>query len=152
LSEQAEVFFYHLEQRTLEEVLPTLLQRSIAKGWRAAVQAPSEERIEALDTLLWTFTDESFLAHGTVRDGSASAQPIYLTTGNDNPNGAQVRFLIDGAELDDPSTYARIVFLFDGRDEEAVARARAEWQEARTQGHAVSYWQQDTEGRWQQKA
>jgi DNA polymerase-3 subunit chi len=152
LSEQPEVFFYHLEQRTLEEVLPTLLQRSIEKGWRAAVQAPSEERIEALDTLLWTFTDESFLAHGTVRDGSGSAQPIYLTTGNDNPNGAQVRFLIDGAELGDASTYVRIVFLFDGRDEEAVARARAEWQEARTQGHVVSYWQQDAEGRWQQKA
>ena len=116
------------------------------------MQAPSEERIEALDTLLWTFTDESFLAHGTARDGPASAQPIYLTTGNDNPNGAQVRFLIDGAELDDVSAYARIVFIFDGRDTEAVAAARAEWQEARSRGHAVSYWQQDAEGRWQQKA
>lgn len=152
MSEQPEVFFYHLERRTLEEVLPTLLQRSIAKGWRAAVQAPSEERIEALDTLLWTFADESFLAHGTARDGPASVQPIYLTTGNDNPNGAQVRFLIDGAELDDAAAYVRIVFVFDGRDEAAVARARAEWQEARTRGHTVSYWQQDAEGRWQQKA
>ena len=147
-----EVYFYHLERRTLEEVLPTLLERSLERGWRAAVQAASEERVEALDTLLWTYREESFLAHGTARDGHVEAHPIYLTSGGDNPNGAQVRFLVDGAELDDASPYARVVYVFDGRDEGAVAQARAEWQKAKTQGFSVSYWQQDGEGRWQQKA
>jgi DNA polymerase III subunit chi len=147
-----EVYFYHLERRSLEEVLPTLLERSLDRGWRAAVQAASEERVEALDTLLWTYRDDSFLAHGTARDGVAEAQPIYLTAGDDNPNRAQVRFLVDGAELDGDAPYLRVVFVFDGRDQDAVARARAHWQEAKARGASVSYWQQDTEGRWQQKA
>ena len=131
-----EVYFYHLERRTLEEVLPTLLERSLERGWRAAVQAASEERVEALDTLLWTYREESFLAHGTARDGFAEAQPIYLTAGGDNPNGAQVRFLVDGAELDDAAPYARVVYVFDGRDEAAVSpspRGVAERQGARLQ-------------------
>ena len=147
-----EIFFYHLDRRTLEDVLPTLLQRSMEKGWRATVQATSEERIEALDSLLWAFSEESFLPHGTAKDGQGSVQPIYLTVGGDNPNQAQVRFLLDGAELDDASSYQRVVFIFDGRDPEAVTRARAQWQEARGSGHTVSYWQQDEDGRWQQKA
>ena len=147
-----EVYFYHLERRTLEEVLPTLLERSLERGWRATVQAASEERVEALDTLLWTYREESFLAHGRARDGFAEAQPIYLTAGGDNPNGAQVRFLVDGAELDDAAPYARVVYVFDGRDEAAVSRARAAWQNAKAQGYSVSYWQQDAGGRWQQKA
>ena len=88
-----EVYFYHLERRTLEEVLPTLLERSLERGWRAAVQAASEERVEALDTLLWIYREESFLAHGTARDGQPGAHPIYLTSDDDNPNEAQVRFL-----------------------------------------------------------
>src|SRR5262249_20167211 len=46
--------------------------------------------------------------------------------------------------------YARIAYVFDGRDQEAVARARAEWQAAKAKGHAVSYWQQTEQGRWQQ--
>ena len=96
-----EVYFYHLEVRSLEQVLPTLLERSLKRGWRAAVQAASEERVEALNTWLWTYRDESFLPHGTARDGYASAHPIYLTAGDDNPNGAQVRFLVDGATLAD---------------------------------------------------
>jgi DNA polymerase-3 subunit chi len=147
-----EVYFYHLERRTLEDVLPTLLERSLERGWRATVQAASEERVEALDTLLWTYREESFLAHGTARDGQAQSHPIYLTSGAGNPNGAQVRFLVDGAELNDASPYVRVVYLFDGRDDSAVAQARAEWQKAKAQGFAVSYWQQDREGRWQQKA
>jgi DNA polymerase III subunit chi len=152
MSDVTEVFFYHLERRTLEDVLPTLLLRSVEKGWRAAVQATSEERVEALDTLLWSFSEESFLPHGTAKDGQAAEQPIYLTVEDDNPNGAQVRFLLDGAELDDASNYLRVVFIFDGRDADALARARAQWQVARGSGHSVSYWQQDADGRWQQKA
>jgi DNA polymerase-3 subunit chi len=147
-----EVYFYHLERRTLEDVLPTLLERSLERGWRAAVQAASEERVEALDTLLWTYREESFLAHGTARDGHVEAHPIYLTSGGDNPNGAQVRFLVDGATLADASPYTRVAYVFDGRDQDAVARARQAWQAAKDQGLAVSYWQQGADGRWQQKA
>lgn len=147
-----EIYFYHLERRTLGEVLPNLLERSLERGWRAAVQAASEERVEALSTLLWTYSEESFLPHGTARDGRAEAHPVYLTTSEDNPNGAQVRFLVDGAELGDASAYARVVFIFDGADADAVARARAEWQAAKARGHAVSYWQQDESGRWRQNA
>ena len=147
-----EVYFYHLERRTLEQTLPTLLQLSLKRGWRAVVQAASEERVEALNTWLWTYDEESFLPHGTMRDGHVSSHPIYLTARDDNPNAAQVRFLVDGATLDDVSGYARVAYVFDGRDEEAVARARAEWQAAKARGDAVSYWQQNADGRWQQKA
>ena len=147
-----EVYFYHLERRTLEEVLPTLLEMSLKRGWRAAVQAASEERVEALNTLLWTYREESFLPHGTARDGHAAAHPIYLTSGEDNPNSAQIRFLVDGAMLADAAPYARVAYIFDGRDEEAVAHARAEMRAAKAKGHAVSYWQQTQEGRWQQMA
>jgi DNA polymerase-3 subunit chi len=147
-----EVYFYHLERQTLDDALPKLLERSLARGWRAAVQAGSEERVAALDTLLWAYSDESFLPHGTTKDGRASSHPIYLTAGEDNPNGAQVRFLVDGATLADASPYARVAYVFDGRDQDAVVRAREAWQAAKAQGLSVSYWQQGADGRWQQKA
>lgn len=147
-----ELYFYHLDQRRLDDVLPNLLERSIARGWRAAVQAASEERVEALDTLLWTYREDSFLPHGTARDGPPAAQPVYLTMADDNPNGAQVRFLVDGAEIADAQNYERVVVIFDGRDDAALVRAREQWQAAKTQGLAISYWQQDDSGRWQQKA
>ena len=96
-------------------MLPTLLELSLKRGWRAVVQAASEERVEALNTLLWTYREESFLPHGTARDGHPGAHPIYLTAGDDNPNEAQIRFLVDGAMLADASPYTRVAYVFDGK-------------------------------------
>jgi DNA polymerase-3 subunit chi len=147
-----EVFFYHLEQQPLERVLPSLVERTLDRGWRAVVQAASQERVEALDTLLWTYRDDSFLPHGTRRDGNPALQPVYLTSGDDNPNGASVRFLVDGAELVDVTAYARVVYLFEGRDAAAVARAREQWEGAKAAGYTVTYWRQSSEGRWERRA
>ena len=147
-----EVLFYHLEHQPLERVLPSLVEKTLERGWRAVVQAGSEERVEALDTLLWTYTEESFLPHGTRSDGHAAEQPVFLTTEEENPNGATVRFLVDGASISEHAGYDRIVYLFDGRDESAVASARQNWKAARDSGCAVTYWQQSPEGRWEKKA
>ena len=148
-----EILFYHLQNQPLERVLPTLLEKSLERGWRVVVQAASEERIEALDAHLWTFRDDSFLPHGTHKQPEAAEQPILLTVNDDNPNRAEVRFLIDNAPVpDDASPYARIVLLFDGDDEDAVAAARTRWSEAKEKGLDATYWQPDAQGRWVKKA
>ncbi len=143
-----EVLFYHLERRPLEGVLPALLEKCLERGWRVVVQCGSAERLEALDAHLWSYRDDSFLPHGTAMEAEAAHQPILLTTARDNPNAATVRFLVDRAEPDSLSGYARAVFLFDGRDDEAVAVARAHWKAAAAAGHEVTYWRQDESGRW----
>jgi DNA polymerase-3 subunit chi len=143
-----EVVFYHLERRPLESVLPDLLQRSLARGWRAIVQVGSDERREALNAHLWTYEDASFLPHGSAADGRAEDQPIWLTTGEDNPNAAEIRFFVDGATTTDFSGYARIVFMFDAADPDAVAGARDTWKAAKASGGEATYWRQDENGRW----
>jgi DNA polymerase-3 subunit chi len=147
-----EILFYHLERSSLEGVLPELLEKSLERGWRAVVQAGSEERVEALNMALWTYRQESFLPHGMAADGQPERQPVYLTTGEGNPNGASIRFLVDGAEAGDLSGYDRAVHLFDGRDEEAVAHARGQWKAATDAGHEVTYWRQNDAGRWEKQA
>jgi DNA polymerase-3 subunit chi len=148
-----EVLFYHLQRQPLERVLPTLLEKSLERGWRVVVQAASDERVEALDAHLWTYKDDGFLPHGTAREAEAAQQPVLLTAEDHNPNGATVRFLVDGAPMPaDASAYERIVLLFDGEDEAAVADARARWGEAKAQGFDVTYWQPDEQGRWVKKA
>ena len=148
-----EMLFYHLQRQPLEKVLPALLEKSLARGWRVVVQASSEERVEALDAHLWTYRDDAFLPHGTDREPEPASQPILLTTRDHNPNKAEVRFLIDGVGVPlDATGYERIVLLFDGDDPDAVAAARERWTEAKAQGFAATYWQADEEGRWQRKA
>jgi DNA polymerase III subunit chi len=149
----AELLFYHLQGRGLESALPALLERSLERGWRVVVQSGSEERVAALDASLWTYRDDSFLPHGVAADRDAAEHPILLTAGDERSNGASVRFLIDGAGLpEDAESYERLVLMFDGGDEGAVAAARAQWREAQERGLSATYWQQNSQGRWEQKA
>ena len=148
----ADVLFYHLTESTLEDALPGLLERSVDRGWRAVVQTGTEERRDALDQHLWTFRDDSFLAHATDREAYPGEQPILLTTGDGNPNQAKIRFLVDGAVPPDLGGYERAVFLFDGHDAEQVEAARGHWKVMKDAGHAVTYWQQTPDRRWERKA
>lgn len=148
-----EVHFYHLQRQSLGAVLPTLLAKSRQRGWRALVKVDGEARLAALDDHLWSFSDDSFLPHGTDREPDAGAQPILLTQGDENRNGAAILFLAEGAAVPaDIAGYERVVLMLDGRDEDAVASARLVWRRLRDDGHAVTYWQQDTDGRWQKRA
>lgn len=148
-----EVFFYHLQRQPLEAVLPMLLEKSLARGWRAVVQLATEERLAALDDHLWTFSDESFLAHGTDREANAADQPVLLTLGPENPNGARIRFLCEGVDLPaDLAAYERCMILFDGTDPQALALARDQWRTVKAAGQDATYWQQDERGRWERRA
>ena len=146
-----EIRFYHLERSPLEQVLPRMLQTSLQRDWRAVVIARSDERVEALNALLWVYDKDGFLPHGTKKEGHADKQPVWLTTDEENPNGAHVAFLVDGSEIADPAKFKLCCEMFDGRDGEALQRARAHWKTWKEDGHEVTYWQQTDKG-WEKKA
>jgi DNA polymerase-3 subunit chi len=153
----AETLFYHLERRTMEDVLPGLLERTRERNLRALLRVGSAERMEALDAHLWTYSEQTFLAHGTAAELYQSRQPIYLTTEEENPNGAEVLFLVGGALPSDwaaPSlaAFARIVLLFEARDPEAHEAARAAWRNATEAGHDITYWKENPSGKWEKQA
>ncbi len=147
-----ELLFYHLQNATLESVLPALLEKSLGRGWRVVVQTASEERAEALDGYLWTYRDESFLPHVTWRERDMGDQPIVIAVDEANPNDATVRFLVERAVLPrEADRYERIVVIFDGDDEDAVAQARTAWKEGKARGFEATYWQRDARGAWVQR-
>lgn len=147
----AELWFYHLERSELERALPPLLEKCLQRGWRALVRGGVAERLDELDTSLWTYRDDSFLPHG--RDGaSAERQPVLLTTQAGNPNNAKVLFLVDGAEAGDIASFERACLVFDGRDEAALVLARSRWKEAKEAGVTTAYWRESADGKWEKQA
>jgi DNA polymerase III subunit chi len=145
-----ELWFYHLERSELERALPPLLEKCLQRGWRALVRGGLAERLEQLDTVLWSYRDDSFLPHA--REGDPTRQPVWLTEAPGNANGAQVLFLIDGAEPGDLSGFERACVVFDGRDQAALEMARSRWKEAKEAGINTAYWRESAAGKWEQQA
>lgn len=148
----AEIWFYHLERSSLDQVLPGLLEKTQARGWRSLIKVADPRRLEAVDQQLWTWRDDSFLAHGRETEPHAERQPVLLGESGENRNGAQALFIIDGAELGPVEAYARCFIIFDGRDETAVQAERERWRALKGQGADLAYWKQSPEGRWEKAA
>ena len=149
------MWFYQLGQRELARALPPLLERCLAKGWRALVRGTDRGRLEALDQALWAYTPESFLPHGLdSQDGQDDPvrNPIWLSHQMANANGAEVVFLIDGALAPDAAQFQRVCEVFDGEDPAALAAARAHWREGKAQGFALAYWREKQGIGWAKEA
>lgn len=148
------VDFYHLQKQSLDDVLPALLSKAYAAGKNVVVKVGKNEQLETVNSYLWTYRDDSFLPHGSKKDGFASEQPIWLTEEDDNPNKAEFLFLIGGATIqtETMALYERVFNIFDGNSEEALTQTRNLWKDCKNNGFEVFYWQQDNNGKWGQKA
>jgi len=148
----ADIRFYHLTATPLERALPQLLEKALGAGFRAVVKVVDDAALDTLNTQLWTYHPNSFLPHGSEKDGHAAEQPVYLTTAEDNPNGAKLLAVTDGSTPTQPESYERVLDLFDASDENAVKAARTRWKAYKDAGHTLQYWQQTESGGWTQKA
>ena len=146
-----DVAFYHLEKSPLEAALPRLLEKTLKAGKRAVVMAGSDERVEALNVMRWTYGRDAWRPHGSAKDGNAEDHPVWLTALDENPNGAQYLFLTDGAASERMAEYERCFELFDGNDPAAVQAARGRWKGDAGAGFGLAYWQHTPSGAWERK-
>ena len=146
------VGFYHLTRWPLEQALPLLLEKAVAAGHRAVLRTATPERLDALNTLLWTYRDDSWLPHGTRQDGEPEDHPVYLTLEDERPDDADVLVLTDGADSARRGEFARVLELFDGNAPDAVQRARDHYRTCREAGFDLEYLQQTERGGWDRKA
>ncbi len=170
-----EVLFYHLEHSTLEQVLPRLLEKSLERGAKVAVLTSRADQLEALDEALWTYRDDSFLPHATLTTSSnAGKESILLSLHSGEelaalPNQPEIVFLVHNASISyaEAKIFSRCVVMFDGRDDEALNRARQLWKKLRDahqqedkneQGNedadfSQTYWRQNQGGGgWEKQA
>lgn len=147
-----EISFYHLTYQPLHIALPRLLVKVREANMKAVIKVTSPVQVDDVDQFLWTFDKASFLAHDTEKSKNKEDQPIYVTTGEENPASADVLVLADGATSEHVDGYKRVLEMFDGNNPTAVSEARERWKSYKEAGHTLIYWQQSENGGWSQKA
>lgn len=145
--------FYHLQKTPLDQALPKLMEKAYATGKRIKILVGNEERVDFINSLLWTYNEESFLPHGTPKDGFVEQQPIFISSDEENENNATILTLIDGARPSALSLeqYERVLNIFDGCDEFSLNNARNYWKEIKNSGFELHYWQQREDKSFEQK-
>jgi len=144
-----------MQQSPLEQVLPDILEKTNAKGWRSlvkigALNGDPDAEMRRLDEFLWTYRKDAFLPHGRDDEPLADQQPICLTTDAKAAENADVVLLCSGAEIDNVDGVVRCITFIDGADEQDRKIARARWKKAKDVGLKTAYWRQNDHGKWVQ--
>ena len=138
-----EVNFYHLTKSSLEDALPRLLLKTLQAGERAVVMLGSPERVDALNTHLWTYDPNGFLPHGTRarRRGRPPAGVADASRREPQRRRPSCSSPTARARKGRPTTSAASS-CSTAATRGAVADSRERWKAYKAAGHAVVYWQQ----------
>ena len=123
-----EWWFYHLSRTTLEQAAAPLVQKCLDAGWRVLAVSPSPDRLAALDSILWTFDEKTFLPHGQ----------------------AEALVLMDGTKAPVDAPYTRCMVMFDDGDTDTRNLARQQFKAAKDAGLVTRYFQQTPSGGWKE--
>jgi len=143
--------FYHLTRSPAEALLPILLTKALAAGWRVELRCPNSDRMSGLDNHLWQ--GDGFLPHGTAGGPHDARQPVLLTLPDQAAlNQHECLMTVDGVPVVPEQVLAisRTCILFDGNDTQALNRARDQWRSLTAAGVEAEYWSEES-GRWERK-
>lgn len=145
--------FFHLTRSSAEDVVRLNAGRAHGMGWRVVVRGSDRAALERLDERLWLEPEDSFLPHGLAGGPQDADQPILLTTGTEVPKDVRALLALDGVEVSPEEIAAldRVWIVFDGGDDAALARARAQWRSLTGAGVDAEYWS-EASGKWAKQA
>lgn len=130
-------------------MLPRLIEKAVVTGHRVLIVADDAALLKRIDVALWSHAPDAFLPHAVMGETDfAARQPVLLARGTaDNVNTADLLAIVDGVLPETPGDWSRILYLFDGNDPAALARARSAWKRVRSiEGVSPGYWQESERG------
>lgn len=142
-----EISFYHLTTSTMEKSLPKLVEKIYDLGHKIVIFFDDMQKMQIVDDLLWTYSQKTFLAHGTLNDEMKEVQPIYLTTQEENPNLATILIKVGNKLPEYFPSFHKVIDIFSANNEIDLLAARERYKNCKT-SHNVSYYKQNADGSW----
>jgi DNA polymerase-3 subunit chi len=128
--------FYILQSGSREHTACKLIEKAFGLGHRIYVHAGSNDQLEKIDNLLWTFRAGSFIPHQRYQDDSNENSPVQLGT-HDAPNIDSDVLINLAPEV--PLFFSRFQRVAElvGSDEQAKALGREHFQFYRDRGYQL---------------
>jgi DNA polymerase-3 subunit chi len=135
------VDFYILQSGSREHTACKLIEKAFGLGHRIYVHAGSEEQLEKMDNLLWTYRAGSFIPHQRYQDDSSTNSknnsPVQLGT-HDAPSVDSDVLINLAPEV--PLFFSRFQRVAElvGPDEQARVLGRQNFQFYRDRGYSLN--------------
>jgi DNA polymerase-3 subunit chi len=111
------------------------------EGRRVRVLTPNEEATEALDRLLWTHVQGSFVPHCRVSAAIAFDTPVWVDHAREHPGDAAHADVLLNLSVEAPEFIGRFKRVADvvGVQEAAVQAGRSRFKKYKSDGYGITH-------------
>ena len=140
-----DISFYFLKGDSFLKTVARLVEKAYASQARMVVFDGVQERLEEIDKVLWTFSTDAFIPHGSKELGHETLQAVWLTDKPENPNNSTILLLINDFDLQSWADlgFSRVLIAFS---DELRKKADSELGRLKKESRAVTYWSQTDKG------
>lgn len=144
----SKITFYQVMNGEMIKSSCIILEKCLKNNFKTFVLMEDEEKKELLNKTLWTFSQKSFIPHGSDVDPMPEKQPIYLSTKDECPINANLLMLI-GKYRVDIGSYERVIIIIDGSSKLDLKNAQEMRESLKNLGHDIEYYKQSSNGSWE---
>ncbi|MDX1924273.1 MAG: DNA polymerase III subunit chi [Rickettsiaceae bacterium] len=142
-----EINFYEVTNDNFEKVVCSLIEKCYKTGINTLVHTEDEGMQEILNKMLWTFSQKSFIPHGSILDERIEDQPVLISHKTENFNQSKLLVMVAGAYMN-PEEYERVFIVFFNQSEVQKNLARKIYQDLKAQEHNICIYKQNITGTW----
>ena len=114
-----------------------LTEKAWSAGHRVCINTETEEDAAHIDTLLWTFNDQSFIPHDRLQNASAETTPVVIASQLDKTDEHDVLINLASTIPDCFSQFERLLEPVD-KDEQTRAASRERYRYYRDCGYTIN--------------
>lgn len=142
-----ETRFYELSHGAIEKALPQLLYKIYDNMAKPILLLLNDvNMVNSYNKLLWSFSSNKFLPHGTKHNSIEHIKPLFLTDQEENLNNAEILVSTVIPQDEKFSTnFKQRIFMFN---KEASTEFINIFRNLKGNNAKATYWQQDALGKW----
>lgn len=143
-----EINFYCIEE-DINTFLYIFLSKLIEKDKKVIVYSESSEKIEKLDSILWTMKKTGFLPHLLYDEKGAENTPVLIS--NKKENKFNSNFLLISTFVDDINflnSFEKTFYIFSPMNQNLMNETEKKWNEYRENGFNTKMFRKNSLGKW----
>ncbi len=143
-----DISFYEVVSDLFEKSVCKLIEKSYQTGQNSFVKVEDENFQEIINKSLWTYSQKTFIPHGSINDSFPERQPVLISHSEGNVNNAKILLSV-ASEYTDIEIFERVIIIFSHDSKLQKDLCRALYYKYKEKYGAIKYYKQNPKGVWE---
>jgi DNA polymerase-3 subunit chi len=136
--------FYKVQNENFIKTICLLVEKAYQSNYKIIIKTSDSLLENEINKTLWTYSQKTFIPHGSSKDPLPEKHPIYITTGEENPNKANLKIFVNSIEPY-KGNFDKVLYIFLDNPENNE-NSRALYENYKINGASTTYHIQETQG------